>query len=271
MPEIKKAVGRGAIAPNMDDVKLVQQLLNQHRVPPFRLLSENGVMDDNTIAAIEEFQTRVVKMIRPDGRVDPGGKTWLALSGASAAAAPKNLSGAAWWHANEASFPNSTSVDDLETGFKTKVKDFIAALETAGASVVISSTKRHKKRAYLMHYSWKIAKGMIKASAVPAEVGVDITWDHGNTSASKKAAQEMVKLFDMAHIAALASRHINGTAIDMTITWTGTLKIKNKAGKEIEIGPPRNGAESTKLHAVGSSYGVKKLVTDPPHWSSDGQ
>ena len=40
----------------------------------------------------------------------------------------------------------------------------------------------------------------------------------------------------MAHVAALNSLHISGKAIDMTITWTGTLKIKNKSGATISVG-----------------------------------
>ncbi|HQU42530.1 MAG TPA: hypothetical protein PK867_06940, partial [Pirellulales bacterium] len=91
----------------------------------------------------------------------------------------QNLSGAAWWHANQAKYPNSTSVDDLEPTFRAKVKEFLAALDKAGASVKISATRRSKQRAYLMHYSWKIAKGEISASKVPAESGVSIVWDHG--------------------------------------------------------------------------------------------
>jgi hypothetical protein len=137
--------------------------------------------------------------------------------------------------------------------------------------VTISSTRRSKQRAYLMHYSWKIAKGQIKASEVPAEPGVEIIWDHGNEVKSKQAAQQMVDLFRLAHIASLTSRHIEGKAIDMTITWTGTLKIKNKSGQTIEITGVSNGASNTTLHSVGAGYGVKKLVTDPPHWSSDGR
>ena len=56
----------------------------------------------------------------------------------------------------------------------------------------------------------------------------------------------------------------------MTITWEGTLKIKNKSATIVEIGTPRNGAENTTLHTVGNSYGVKKLLNDAPHWSADG-
>jgi hypothetical protein len=32
---------------------------------------------------------------------------------------------------------------------------------------------------------------------------------------------------------------------------------------------PRNGGNAS-LQQVGQSYGVIKLVSDPPHWSTDG-
>lgn len=189
---------------------------------------------------------------------------------ASPLAPTANLSGAAWWHANQAKYLNSTSVNDLEPDFRAKVNAFLAALKQAGASVTISTTKRSKQRAYLMHYSWVIAKENFAPSKVPAEPGVNIVWDHGNDAKSRHAAQEMVQLFGMAHKAVLASRHTEGKAIDMTITWTGALKITDKSGKTVEIGAPHSGAQNHKLHAVGATYGVIKLLSDPPHWSSDG-
>ena len=57
----------------------------------------------------------------------------------------------------------------------------------------------------------------------------------------------------------------------MTITWTGELKIKDANAKEVVIkSSPRSG-QNKELHAVGASYGVKKYVKDPPHWSIDGK
>ena len=209
---ITGSVGRRGLN-RVQDVRTVQALLNQHRALPLPAISVNGVNSNETIAAIEEFQKNVVKLKTPDGRVDPGGKTWKALTGevlSKATIAGGSLSGAAWWHANQAKYPNSNSVEDLEPNFRVKVKEFLAALQQANASVTISTTKRNRQRAYLMHYSWKIAKGQINASQVPAEPGVNIVWDHGNDTKSKQAAQEMVNLFQIAHLSALTSRHIDG-------------------------------------------------------------
>jgi hypothetical protein len=62
------------------DVKTVQSLLNRNRPAPLRPIAEDGRIGSETIGAIEEFQRRVVKFPNPDGRVDPGGRTWQALT-----------------------------------------------------------------------------------------------------------------------------------------------------------------------------------------------
>jgi hypothetical protein len=81
-------VGRGGTNQPLD-VRTVQTLLNNHRLPPLQKITVDGIIGPNTIAAIEEFQRRVVKMLLPDGRVDPGGKTLKALdSGAVATPSP---------------------------------------------------------------------------------------------------------------------------------------------------------------------------------------
>jgi hypothetical protein len=57
----------------------------------------------------------------------------------------------------------------------------------------------------------------------------------------------------------------------MNITWKATLKVRDKGGKEVKItSMPRNG-NNKDLHLVGKSYGVIRLGSDPPHWSSDGK
>ena len=190
----------------------------------------------------------------------------------TASAKSEQLSGAIWWRANQAKYPNSTKVEDLEPKFRAKVKAFLAALADAGVRPNIESTLRAKERAYLMHYCWEIARGTTLPSKVPPCPGVSIVWDHSDLAKSKKAAQEMVDLFEMDYMASLTSNHIKGLAIDMKFSWTGTLKIKKKDGTVVEIkSKPRNGEDNKQIHEVGASYGVIKLVGDPAHWSVDGQ
>jgi len=69
---------------------------------------------------------------------------------------------------------------------------------------------------------------------------------------------------------ALTSNHIAGKAVDMNITWIGTIKVKDKTGAEIQMTYNTDPNANTALHNVGATYGVKKLTTDAPHWSVDG-
>ncbi len=184
-----------------------------------------------------------------------------------------NKSGAAWFKANQSKFPNSNKISDLDSSFKPKVQAFIKALEDAGAKVKVSATLRNATRAALMHWSFKVAKGKVKPKDVPKIKGADIEWDHGDDKASVDAAKEMAgkQGFDIVYQPSLTSRHIEGKAIDMTITWQKDLKIKNKKGEDVTIdSAPRTG-QNTDLHAVGATYGVVKLASDPPHWSTDGK
>jgi hypothetical protein len=57
----------------------------------------------------------------------------------------------------------------------------------------------------------------------------------------------------------------------MDITWTGELKVKKKDGTVASVPFMSDPNANTKLHAVGESYGVKKLTRDAPHWSHDGK
>ncbi|HEU4326647.1 MAG TPA: glycoside hydrolase family protein [Roseiflexaceae bacterium] len=188
--------------------------------------------------------------------------------------AARELSGEQW----VARFPTSRSTADLAGDFGGNVDRFIEALRAAGASVRISATLRPPERAFLMHYAWRIAQGDINPADVPAREGVEIDWVHRNAqgrpdrAASRAAAQRMVDAYEIVHRPSLTSRHTEGLAIDMTITWSGTLSIANAEGETVRIAStPRTGAGNTELHAVGATYGVQKLASDPPHWSSDGR
>jgi hypothetical protein len=188
----------------------------------------------------------------------------------------KTKSGVYWVTWADGHARNSSSVDDLAGSFQANVKAFIKALEDAGATVDIVVTKRSDKRAYLFHWCWLIGLGEAKASDATDMNGVDIEWDHGNAEKSKQAAKVMIDHFGLAippsstNAPALDSNHITGTAIDMKITWTGTIKIKKKDGTEESVVFMDDVNSNTKLHAVGASYGVSKLTSDAPHWSLDG-
>jgi len=136
---------------------------------------------------------------------------------------------------------NSTSLDRLETNFKTNVVAFKTALEAAGATVSIQATRRSDKRAYLFHWAWRIFTGDVKADAATAMTGVDIEWDHDDEAKSIAGAEEMVTGFGLAVppnstvAPSLTSNHIRGKAIDMTISWTGKIDVAKKDGTCVEI------------------------------------
>ena len=186
--------------------------------------------------------------------------------------ADANLSGLDWFKKNQSKYPNSDNVNDLAGSFKTGVIAFIKALKDAGAAVDVSSTLRDPTRAFIMHYAWMLAKGQIKAAKIPKRAGLNIEWEHDDEKESQAAAQEMIgnSGFKMKEMAALDSNHLTGQAIDMDVSWSGTLKIKNAKGDAVEIASTPTNGGNKDLHAVGESYGVKKLLSDPPHWSFDG-
>jgi len=185
----------------------------------------------------------------------------------------RELSGAQW----VARFPDGGATSALADDFRPGCEAFIAAMKAAGAGVTISSTRRPAERAYLMHFAWRVHKETLNPQNVPAKPGVNIEWVHRTASgavdlrASRRAATAMVNGYGIAFQPALNSRHVEGRAIDMTISWTGKLSIKTRSGAVTTIaGAPRNGF-NTDLRRVGKGFGVTKHPTDPPHWSTDGR
>jgi D-alanyl-D-alanine dipeptidase len=182
------------------------------------------------------------------------------------------LSGPSW----KEKFPTSTSTAALSLGFRTKVEEFLAALRSAGAGVFIAATLRPPERAYLMHWAWMIARERYNPSKVPRLSGVDIQWVHSafahqsSEMLSRAAAEQMVRAYQIRYCPSLKSRHTEGRAIDMTITWSGTLTILDKFSNPVAIeASPHNGGNFA-LQCVGKTYGVQKLRSDPPHWSDAG-
>lgn len=175
-------------------------------------------------------------------------------------------------------FPGSASPEDCLEPFRSNLKAFLAALTAAGAQVDIAATYRPPERAYLMHWSWRIARNLVDPRAVPAMSGVNIGWVHRTTSGdadipkSRSAASQMVSLYGIVAQPALASRHTERRAVDMDISWIGSLPIRNADGSTTQITTePRSGMNEQLIQA-GRGYGVIKaqFVGDPPHWSEDG-
>ena len=182
------------------------------------------------------------------------------------------LSGTQW----VGQFPTSISTENLTPTFRTAVDAFIAALDQAGAQHRIAATFRPVERAFLMHWSYRVGYGNFDPRQVPAINGVNINWLHldrqgrYDETASRRAARAMVGAYDIDYAPALVSRHTQGRAIDMSISWNGTLSILNQSNVTVNIATAPQISHNTALHAVGATYGVHKLAIDPPHWSDDG-
>jgi hypothetical protein len=184
------------------------------------------------------------------------------------------LSGPVWCNR----FPGSSKTATLTPDFRDKCNAFIAAIEAAGGLTKINATYRPPTRAYLMHWTHKIVKNSYDPAMVPPMAGVNIKWDHPTSEASANAAVQMSNGFAIGELAAntapaLDTLHTSREAIDMSISWTGTLNIANKDGTITAIDTtPRTGM-NLQLKAVGLTYGVIKFVNgnaDKPHWSTTG-
>ena len=258
------------------DVRAVQAALNRSGIilGPV-MLPETGFCNPATIDGIVRFQQKHLTPMIATGLIKPGDATIAAFEAldrkpAVPLVADANMSGATWWQANQAKFPNSNDIAELDPGFRTKVESFLAALAAANATVRVAATRRNASRAALMHWSFKLSKGKAKAKDIPAIANCDINWVHSDEKDSQKAAKEMVDLFQIVFQPSLSSLHIRGLAVDMNISWTGTLSIVDGKGVTREITTPLSGASNTDLHKVGATYGVIKLLSDKPHWSSTG-
>jgi len=205
---------------------------------------------------------------------DSGSALAPRVASPTAAAPGKEPSGPAW----AARFPGSADPNACVEPFRTNLKAFLGALAAAAASTHISATFRPPERAYLMHWCWKIANSDVLPQDAPPMVGVNIEWVHTDgtgqpdVTKSRSAAKQMVTAYGLVAQPALQSRHTEGRAVDMDISWSADLDIKTKAGTTTRISTvPRNGM-NPDLQTVGAGYGVVKAVFagDPPHWSDDG-
>lgn len=128
MTKILRSVGRGGV--NLyADVIAIKKLLNKQRMAgATSLLKLDGTVGSETIARIELFQKNELKMAKPDGRVDPGGKTLSKLTGNGPAAQPKSST---FGNLSETDFQNAAkSLGDIEVAM---IKAF-AEVESGGRS-----------------------------------------------------------------------------------------------------------------------------------------
>jgi hypothetical protein len=92
-----------------------------------------------------------------------------------------------------------------------------------------------------------------------------------------QSSQEMVDALSIRRLRtkpALRSQHNAGLAVDMSLSWRGTVSIKDATGTVVQIKTgPRTGMNK-QLIEVAATYGVKKFyggIKDVPHWSNNGR
>lgn len=175
-------------------------------------------------------------------------------------------------------YPGSNSLADLDPAWRPSVTQFIDMLKTAGATVSVAATYRPPQRAWLMHYACLVGgyadkhgrehPPTVRPQDVPSRDDVPIDWGTGPDAV--RQARAMVTAYRIVYPAALVSRHTERRAVDMSISWRGTLWVTRKGGgSPIGLTTPADGMHP-QLWVVGKSYGVVKLPSDPPHWSTDG-
>ncbi len=198
-----------------------------------------------------------------------------------------NLAGTGWFSRYNQDYFGSNQVSDLSDTFRPEVQSFLGALQEGGVpNPTISSTKRSYERQFIMYYAKQIADGKMDADEVQeiTPTNIDIQWDYGNDNYSVAAAKALLggQGFGIGTNPVgkpdQGSLHITGDAIDMNITG-----YKNKL---VFVGPdatPWSEAhgyveglslvkitDANTLYEIGATYGVIKLLSDPPHWSVNG-
>ncbi len=199
----------------------------------------------------------------------------------------KQLSGVAW----NARWPGGDrSIGDLNAQFRPRVEVFVAAMAQAGITVQPQSTLRSPERAYLMHFSYLVAKGLLAPQDVPAYVPIagetapGVCWLHrtatgaADPKASVTAAAQLLSALgvdtSLRTPPALRSRHITGDAVDMQLSWSApAVTVEDATGRMVKITSKPHDGTNPDLIAVGAGYGVdhfSPVSVDRNHWSSDG-
>jgi hypothetical protein len=170
-----------------------------------------------------------------------------------------------------ARFPGSVDLDDLVEPFRSRVDGFLAALTEAGLPHQVLQTRRPKQRAYLMAWSYRIARQDLDPRAIDAFLDdVPISWVHydaygdADLAASKAAAEAMVAQYGIGSTGASErSRHIGGTAIDVRVDISTPKEVAMKNGTRLLVD------SEARLTRVGRSFDIKRLGHSN-HWSLSG-
>jgi hypothetical protein len=203
----------------------------------------------------------------------------------------QRLSGAHWKQIADDRWGGATpDLAELESGFGADLQKFIDMLAANNIIAKPESALRPPQRSYLFKYCLDVKFGRIAPKDVPAFDDVDIIWDHGNDAASRQAAAALARMFGLGTVAAHPSNHNAGTAVDMSMDFTGNTANELKYeldGKPVTrkiivsdeaITGDRNskktisGIAKRELSKAGADFKVKRAIdNDIVHWSRTGR
>ncbi|UHD16113.1 M15 family metallopeptidase [Thiocapsa bogorovii] len=130
---IKKSVGYGGVN-QFQDAKVVQAQLNAQLPAVHTRLAVDGRCGPVTIATIRSFQKLVVGLRNPDGRVDPNGKTLIAMNSPGSEAKWRQILAVdrAKWGGDSARWSQEKKLASMNPGFRVKVMAVLGALSKRG-------------------------------------------------------------------------------------------------------------------------------------------
>lgn len=108
---ISASVGQGG-KNEKEDVRTVQILLNAQGAS----IGTDGLIGPKTIRAIIDFQRSKVGLSSPDGRIDPGGRSWTTLTGSAAATTEPNTGNSSNDNTDTGTGQDQTSEPTVATG-----------------------------------------------------------------------------------------------------------------------------------------------------------
>ncbi len=182
-------------------------------------------------------------------------------------------SGASWIDR----YPASQRLQDLDSNFGSDVREFVAVLEKASATVEVLATRMPPERAYLMHWAWRITQEGLDPRHVPYMDGVDIRWWHGNLGTSREAAWSMVHGYGIEELdepPPLISPYTEGQVVAMRVRWRGALRLYPDSPQEqIITSNPQDGT-NLDVMTLAEIHGLEHLLTVPDsdevHWAMPG-
>ena len=179
MPRISAPVGQGG-ENRPEDVRTVQRLLNEFRLPGLVAVEVDGYAGEQTLGAIRTFQSKHLRQKSPDGRVDPHGPTLRALLDGPRPAGPKGRDAPA---TSGSPTPREARADRArrnefvggsvrETAVTTRIIDGIEPHFRGVRARVISGFLNDADLFWKVNYHWELLLWMVEHSTtlnVPPE------------------------------------------------------------------------------------------------------